>query len=187
MPPQGRLGDRSLAPADAHGCPGCPHPAIGAAVSGSPTVNVNGRPALRVGDTGVHAACCGPNVWSAATGAPHVFVNGKAAHRVGDADRHCGGAGRMIEGSPTVFVGDQGGVGGRSVKSPEGPVFDRAFALLDLETRRPLAYVPYKIVRADGSEVLGVTDEDGRTTRIGADWSETIRLLVPHGDPDEQD
>ena len=35
-----------------------PHPAIGPAISGSPDVLINGRPALRIDDIGVHAACC---------------------------------------------------------------------------------------------------------------------------------
>lgn len=105
MPAQSRLGDKSFCPADAHGCPACPHIVIGPAVGGSPNVMVNGRPALRVGDPGIHAACCGPNTWSAAAGSGTVRINGKGAHRVGDRDSHCGGTGQMIEGSPNVFVG----------------------------------------------------------------------------------
>ncbi len=77
----------------------------GPAVEGSPTVFVNGRPAVRKDDHGVHAACCGPNTWSALNGSSTVFINGRPAHRLGDMDRHCGGIGRMIEGSPNVFVG----------------------------------------------------------------------------------
>lgn len=104
-PPQSRLGDKSQVPADAHGCPGCPHPCIGPATAGSGTVYVNGRPALRVGDPGVHAACCGPNTWSASAGSGTVFFDGLKAHRQGDADSHCGGNGKMIEGSGDVFTG----------------------------------------------------------------------------------
>src|SRR5689334_20842462 len=104
-PAQSRLGDSSQIPADAHGCPGCPHPAVGPAINGSPDVNVNGRPALRVGDNGVHAACCGPNMWTAAAGSGTVNINGKAAHRLNDADTHCGGSGKMVEGSGNVFTG----------------------------------------------------------------------------------
>lgn len=106
MPPAGRLGDQAQVPADAHGCPGCPHPAIGPAVSGSGDVNINGRPALRVGDRGMHAACCGSNTWEAVKGAPGVFINGKPAHRLGDAVQHCGGAGKLVEGSGNVDIGD---------------------------------------------------------------------------------
>ncbi len=112
MPGQGRLGDKANVPADAHGCPGCPHPGIGPAINGSPNVNVNSRPALRVDDMGVHAACCGPNMWTAQAGSATVFINGKKAHRMGDATRHCGGNGQLIEGSANVIVGDSGGGGG---------------------------------------------------------------------------
>jgi uncharacterized Zn-binding protein involved in type VI secretion len=89
MPAQGRLGDKSQVPTDAHGCPGCPHPALGPALSGSP--NVNGRPALRVDDIGIHAACCGPNTWTAIQGSATVLINGKPAHRLGTRIATAGG------------------------------------------------------------------------------------------------
>ena len=105
MPGQGRLGDKSQAQADAHGCPACPHPVTGPAVQGSPDVLVNFLPALRVTDMGIHAACCGPNIWTAVQGSSTVLINFLAAHRMGDADQHCGGPGKLIEGSPDVIVG----------------------------------------------------------------------------------
>jgi len=105
MPPQGRLGDKSLVPADAHGCPACPHPAVGPAITGSPTVLVNNLPALRVGDSGIHAACCGPNTWVAVQGSATVMIDNMQAHRLGDSDQHCGGMGKLIQGSPDVIVG----------------------------------------------------------------------------------
>lgn len=108
MPPQARIGDKSLIPADTHGCLGCPHTATGPAVAGSANVLVNGRPAIRVNDPGIHAACCGPNTWNAKTGSRSVFINGRAAHRLGDLVRHCGGTGQTIEGSTNVLVGDLG-------------------------------------------------------------------------------
>jgi uncharacterized Zn-binding protein involved in type VI secretion len=106
MPPQGRVGDKAQAKADAHGCPACPHPVIGPAIVGSPTVMVNGLPALRLGDMGLHAACCGTNMWKANKGSGTVFINGIAAHRKGDMTQHCGTQGELIEGSDTVLVGD---------------------------------------------------------------------------------
>jgi hypothetical protein len=69
-------------------------------------VNINGKPALRVGDKGTHAACCGSNTWKAVKGAPRVLINGRAVHRIADKTQHCGGSGRLIEGSPDVIVGD---------------------------------------------------------------------------------
>src|SRR5262252_7597962 len=115
MPGQGRLGDKANVPLDAHGCPACPHPAIGPAIQGSPDVNVNRRPALRVDDPGIHAACCGPNTWTATQGSLTVFINGKGAHRMGDQNRHCGGMGQLVEGSPNVIV-DGGSSRGGSVR-----------------------------------------------------------------------
>ena len=116
-PEAGRLGDNSKVSGDGHGCPACPHTAVGPAILGSPNVYVNGKPALRVDDKGVHAACCGPNMWTATAGAPHVFINSKAAHRKGDDDAHCGATGQLIQGSNNVFVGDGGGGGGGGGKS----------------------------------------------------------------------
>jgi uncharacterized Zn-binding protein involved in type VI secretion len=66
---------------------------------------VNAKPALRVNDMGVHAACCGPNTWMAAKGSGTVFINQRAAVRMGDQTQHCGGAGKMIQGSPNVNAG----------------------------------------------------------------------------------
>jgi uncharacterized Zn-binding protein involved in type VI secretion len=127
MSGQGRLGDKANITGDAHGCPGCPHVATGPAISGSPDVFVNGRPALRVDDVGVAAPCCGPNMWHALKGAPTVFINGKAAFRMNDPSRHCGGTGRLIEGSSNVIVGDAssgggggGGGGGDSARGGSG-------------------------------------------------------------------
>lgn len=105
MPPGGRLGDKAQVPLDAHGCPACPHPGTGPAIAGSPDVNINKRPALRLNDPGLHAACCATNTWNAVQGSATVFINGKAAVRMGDQTKHCGGLGKVIEGSPNVDIG----------------------------------------------------------------------------------
>ncbi|MFZ5476391.1 MAG: PAAR domain-containing protein [Myxococcota bacterium] len=105
MPPQGRVNDLAFNPADAHGCPACPHPVIGPAVTGSPNVLVNGQQALRIGDPGIHSACCGPNTWVAAMGSGTVSINNIPAHRLGDMTTHCGGVGTLVTGSGNVIVG----------------------------------------------------------------------------------
>jgi uncharacterized Zn-binding protein involved in type VI secretion len=105
MPSAGRIGDKANCPADAHGCPGCPHDVTGPAIMGSPDVTVNDKPAVRVGDLGIHMPCCGPNQWTAAMGSMTVLINGKGAHRMGDMTTHCGGVGQLIEGSPNVDIG----------------------------------------------------------------------------------
>ena len=95
----------SEVPADSHGCITCAHSCKGKAIKGSPNVYVNSKNALRVTDTGVHAACCGPNNWTASKGSATVFANGLASHRLNDQDTHCGGVGKMIEASDNVVVG----------------------------------------------------------------------------------
>ena len=105
MPEMGRLGDSSEAKIDSHGCPASPHSVNGPAVTGSADVLVNHKPALRMGDQGIHAACCGPNMWVAVKGSGTVFINHRPAHRKGDLDMHCGGPGQLTEGSSDVLVG----------------------------------------------------------------------------------
>ena len=105
MPPQARVGDASQVPADAHGCPACPHPGTGPAIAGSSNVLTNGLPSVRAGDAGIHAACCGPNLWNAKVGSRSVLINGRPAHRLGDLNIHCGGFGQTIQGSSNVIVG----------------------------------------------------------------------------------
>ncbi len=105
MPGAARIGDQSKAEADFHGCPTCPHTVQGPAVTGSSNVLINGRPAVRVGDTGIHAPCCGPNTFTALMGSSTVFINNKPAHRKDDMDAHCGGVGKMIQGSDDVIIG----------------------------------------------------------------------------------
>ncbi|MBN1946225.1 MAG: PAAR domain-containing protein [Bradymonadales bacterium] len=76
-------------------------------ILGSPDVFINNMPAGRKTDMGIHAACCGPNIWMADAGSGTVFINGKAAFRKDDATKHCGSfAGKLIQGSPDVIVGD---------------------------------------------------------------------------------
>lgn len=106
MPPAVRLSDKAASPADAHGCPGCPHPTFGPAVNGSTNVFVNKLPAIRKGDPGIHMACCGPNSWNVKGGSSSVYVNGKPIARMGDATKHCGNNGVLITGSPNVFIDD---------------------------------------------------------------------------------
>src|SRR5215468_5238119 len=112
MPGAGRLGDLASVSGDAHGCPACPHSCVGPAILGSPNVNINNLPALRIQDVGIHAACCGPNMWVAMRGAPTVFINGRAAYRLNDPSKHCGTVGRLVQGSADVIIGDAGSAGG---------------------------------------------------------------------------
>lgn len=103
--PAARVNDPVEAKFDTHGGPCCPHQVKGLLTTGSGDVYINGRPAARVGDRGVHAACCGPNTFVLAGGAATVLVNGSNAVRRGDPTLHCGGSsGEVTDGSPDVFV-----------------------------------------------------------------------------------
>ena len=107
MSDAGRLGDIAKIDKekDKHGCPACPHTVAGPAIIGSPTVVVNGRPALRATDKGIHSSCCGTNTWTALEGSATVRVNGLPFHRKGDKTEHCGGTGALAEGSSNVAIG----------------------------------------------------------------------------------
>lgn len=113
MPGAARLGDKAQVAADAHGCPSCPHPGVGPITVGSPNVTINGKPAARQGDIGVHAVCCGPNNYNIVKGSPTVYVNGKPLARLNDKTKHCGGTGPIIEGSPNVLIDDGAGEAAR--------------------------------------------------------------------------
>ncbi len=105
MPGVCRIGDKALTNHDDHGCPSCPHVCIGPSVTGSANVMVNGKSVLRLGDTGVHQACCGSGVWQIITASSSVFVNGKPLVTLGDMTLHClESFGKMIEASGDVNV-----------------------------------------------------------------------------------
>ena len=103
MKPAVRLSDIALVSGDAHGCLICPHVCMGPVISASNDVFINGLGAARKGDPGIHAVCCGPNTYTLTQGSDNVFVNGKPLVRLGDETTHCGGKGKTILGSPTVF------------------------------------------------------------------------------------
>jgi len=105
MPPQSRVGDNAQCPACGHGKPCCAHGVVGPGTAGSPNILVNNKPPLRIGDPGVHSACCGPNTWVVAAGSGTVFFNGIPASRIGDSTTHCGGSGALIVGSNNVITG----------------------------------------------------------------------------------
>ncbi|GAB4276972.1 MAG: hypothetical protein Kow0056_07970 [Coriobacteriia bacterium] len=93
------VGDIARCPADAHGVPGDPVTVEGPITTGSPNVFVGGRPAARVGDVGVHAACSGSNTFEIIEGDSSVLINGRPAARIGSKTQHCGGVGEVISAS----------------------------------------------------------------------------------------
>lgn len=101
MPSAHRKGDIG----SGHGCHFPPTPATG----GSPDVNINGRAAMRVGDSYAPHACVAghapPHARAMSQGSPTVFINGKPAGRRGDGI-DCGGVAQS--GSGDVFIDDRG-------------------------------------------------------------------------------
>ncbi len=105
MPEAARLNDIAKCEADVHGCPGGPHSVQGPICIGSTDVFINGLPAARESDTGIHAVCCGPNTFEIKIGSATVMINGKKAARKGDMTKHCGGVGKIDAGSSDVEIG----------------------------------------------------------------------------------
>jgi len=99
--PAARINDMHVCPAVNPG----PSPHVGGPiVVGSPNVIINSLPAARAGDM---ATCSGPPD-TVVTGSSSVFINNKPAARLSDS---CAHGGKIVAGSPTVFVGT-GGAGG---------------------------------------------------------------------------
>lgn len=120
MPGGARLGDLAKG-TDAHGCKVCTHTVVGPAVQGSSNVVVNGKPAVRKGDSGIHMLCCGSNTWQAAGGSRTVTINGKPAFRLYDKTKHCGGKGQSINGSSNVIIGDSQASGFKKAAKNHAP------------------------------------------------------------------
>lgn len=185
MPPQARVGDMAFVPADAHGCPGCPHPSIGPAIQGSQNVLTNGLPSVRVGDPGIHAACCGPNTWNAKVGSSSVLINGRKAHRLGDLTKHCGGLGSTVHGSPNVIVGDNGRVSYGAPRSNDLAVSKDEHTFVEIELvdqdSRPVARARYVVTASDSTCYEGRLGEDGMA-RIDGIVPGTCQVVFPEFD-----
>ena len=102
-----RSGDTASAVGVSFGCPACPHDVMGPIIEGALTVFINGRPAVRELDHGVHAlTCCGDNTFQVVEGSSSVIIEGYAAARKNDETRHSGyKLGKIDEGSTDVIIG----------------------------------------------------------------------------------
>lgn len=90
------IGSMAFCPADADGCPGCPHPVTGPVITGNGNVLIDGMPVACEGDRGVHSGCCGGNNFVITDGDPDVLINGKKAAKIGSTTQHCGGNGHIV-------------------------------------------------------------------------------------------
>ncbi len=151
---------------------------------------MSGKPAARLSDP---TACPKPGHGTnpIAAGSGDVFFDGLAAARQGDASA-CGGAMSgglattvLINGKPAATV-DSVGTHGNKVTAGSGtviignshspapfvpplplilPGFDEQFVLTDT-SGAPMANSRYLLVREDGSEEEGVTNDQGLTHRV---------------------
>ncbi|MDO6422773.1 DNA/RNA non-specific endonuclease [Saccharophagus degradans] len=135
--PAARLGD-----IDTGHPPSPPTPVI----TGSTNVLINSRPAARKGDM---LAPHHPGIRTITSGSKTVTINGKNAARVGDSV-NCGG--RLLMGSPTVFIGDGSGSGSGNVVISEAEhnekwqIFEDSFNNLDAP---PLSDYERQVMEAD--------------------------------------
>jgi YD repeat-containing protein len=182
MPPASRVKDKALCPADSHGKPCCSHSVTGPAVSGSPNVFINGQPALRIGDPGVHSSCCGPNTWKCAEGSATVFINGLPAVRLGDGTTHCGGSGKMIEGSPNVLIGGPsiGGGGSLSPAPVDCPECDKQNLPGGISLP---ASSPHPVHALKGCKFLNEEPDFSFPGRIPLVWTRIYSSLNTHDGP----
>lgn len=105
-PPAARVQDNAQSQPHVHNPQAGARLAVGSILTGSPDVLINGRPAVRVQDSGTAAGCGGPGDFTIIKGSATVLINGHPAARMGDRTLHCGMApGTIIQGSPTVLIG----------------------------------------------------------------------------------
>ena len=114
MPAAGRVTPQDFVLCNSHTCRKkicChpPHTVQGPAVKGATKTFINGFPALRLQDPGVHdkSTCCGPNQWIAmkCMAQRKVFIEGKEVFCVGDISLHDGkDQGHLMKGSTNVMV-----------------------------------------------------------------------------------
>lgn len=148
--PAARLGDPTDCPKKGHG--------TNPIAAGSPDVLFDGLPAARMGD----ASACG----GAMSGdlIPNVLINGQPAAVLGSVGSH---GNVVVGGSGTVMIGATHAAAPFASPIPLSLPFgfDAQCQLLN-GLGDPLVNTRYLIVRQDGTEEAGITDEQGLTHRL---------------------
>lgn len=142
--PAARLSDPTACPIPFH--------LINPIAVGSPDVLFDGLPAARQGDP---SACGGAMV---ANVIPNVLINGKPAVVVGSVGSH---GNVVVSGSGTVLIGASHVPA--EFLPPALKLLFSARCQLKNSLGQPLANTKYLILRKDGSEEHGITDENGMT------------------------
>lgn len=102
------------------------------------------------------------------------------------------GAGLQLEGGNISFKAPGSVAFKASMKVLAGPgsagsslelleaqdLYDEQFVVRDKTTGESLPFHPYRIERSDGQVFSGLTDESGRTLRVGSAGSQSLRLFV---------
>ncbi|QQZ42022.1 PAAR domain-containing protein [Pseudomonas sp. SK3(2021)] len=147
--PAARVSDPTACPLPGH--------ATNPIVAGSGDVFFDGLPAARQGDA---SACGGAMSGGLAT---TVLINGKPAATVDSVGTH---GNIVIGGSGTVIIGSSHSPAPFVAPVPLVlPGFDEQFVLTD-KSGAPMANSRYLLVREDGTEEEGVTNEQGLTHRV---------------------
>lgn len=147
--PAARLSDPTACPKTGHG--------TNPIAAGSGNVFFDGLPAARQGDA---SACGGAMSGGLAT---TVLINGKPAATVDSVGTH---GNKVTAGSGTVIIGNSHTPAPFVPPLPVIlPGFDEQFVLTDT-SGAPIANSRYLLVREDGSEEEGVTNDQGLTHRV---------------------
>lgn len=144
----------------------------GTVVGGAPTASTMNKQIARVGDK-VTCPKCGNN--TIATGDSSMIVMGQPVARQGDKTA----CGATLISSQSVTLGEHssGGSGGLGGSNASKPPYDQQFQLLD-KSGNPVANANYKITSPSGVEVTGVTDSNGKTSRVVTDSAENLNVYL---------
>jgi uncharacterized Zn-binding protein involved in type VI secretion len=169
----------------------------GQVIEGSPTTDAAGKVIARVGDKVTCPKRGHGGTTTIVTGDPTCIIDGKAAARHGDktacgatllssqAVTTTGGDGGSASPAtqPTTQPGQQSG-GFLSKLVAESHHYDIHFVVRDELTGRSLPNVNYKITLDDGKSIVGVTDANGLTEKIGSNTKQKATLEVHHNGND---
>jgi hypothetical protein len=132
-------------------------------MGGSANVQINNRPALRVGDVDGKDRSCTACKWRGVGGAPGVLINWRGALRESDRVESSSCVGQLTGCSSSVLIGNF------ASSAAARPVFRLCYKLVDEKSGHPIPHVGYVIE--------GPIRITGRSNRYG----EIVHHLVPEG------
>lgn len=176
-------GSLAKSPSDAHGCTGCPHTVIGPVITGSALVFVGPYAAARVGDRGVHAACCQHNSFVITSGDNEVLIEGKPAARPGlSSTRHCGGEGLLIKDASAIEDGIlRTGYALSNPGAREGEMEEYLNKLKAMHAGDVFTTDPKGLLAFPGNDQTSITLFPSSVMKVIEQTKEKIRLLLVKG------